>query len=189
MLANSIKPEFACHPRLACWEIAKAWMPATSAGMTVVNRCVHSPKLHLPRTRAICASGHSSITALASKKRGDRSAAWRIRIPSLPLLSERRASQRSSSAISRPGPRFSWGRASANLSVSELLAPARSGRRRSPEAVPGARLRAAPAGAAPDPAPSTPAGRAPRGSRRAYRNPARRAGDKFRKKFSHWNRL
>ena len=54
-------------------------MPATSAGMTVVNRCVHSPKLHLPRTRAICASGHSSIAALVSfQKRGGRSAARRI---------------------------------------------------------------------------------------------------------------
>jgi len=62
-------------------------------------------------------------------KGGGRSAAWRNGPSVVASLRGRRALRRSSSAISRHGPRFSWG---LHLSVSELLAPVRSDRRRSP---------------------------------------------------------
>src|SRR5579885_763143 len=36
-LANSGKPEFACHPRLSAVFEAKAWMPGTRPGMTELD--------------------------------------------------------------------------------------------------------------------------------------------------------
>jgi len=126
--------------------------------------------------------GHSSITALAFKKRGDRSAARRIGLPFC-FPCGKRASQRSSSAIFRFGAALFARTCNAHgLSVSELLAPARSNRRRDP--VP-SRCHACEARQrAPVPIPFQDASRnAPRGSRRAYRKTAGTAGDKISKKI------
>ena len=52
-MRKSGKPDFRCHPRLACCHVLKAWMPGIKPGMTDEGTVLHVMAGFIPATRVL----------------------------------------------------------------------------------------------------------------------------------------